>query len=98
MGTTLTGAKIQSFTVSDKLHIINFGEEHPISQSYKRTLQRTQLPTTHYALFGNMDESPLNFERIQYLNTFHRLIYFTVVSSETDFLIQNMNLFHTSFA
>ena len=36
--------------------------------------------------------------RFQFLNTLHRLIYFTVVCSGTNFLIQEMDFFHTSFA
>ena len=36
--------------------------------------------------------------RFQFLNTLHRLIYFTVVCSGANFLIQEMDFFHTSFA
>ena len=37
-------------------------------------------------------------QRFQFLNTLHRLIYFTVVCSGANFLIQEMDFFHTSFA
>lgn len=45
----------QSYTVSDKLCIINFAEDHLISHLHK-TLQRTQLLTKCYEKY----ETPLN--------------------------------------
>ena len=36
--------------------------------------------------------------KVSVLNTLHRLIYFTVVGSGANFLIQEMDFFHTSFA
>ena len=32
--------------MSDKLRIINFTEDHPLSQLYYKTWQRTHLPST----------------------------------------------------
>ena len=32
--------------------LVNFAEDHPISQLYYKTLQRTQLPTTCYWKYG----------------------------------------------
>ena len=35
---------------------------------------------------------------LKFVNTLHRLIYFTVVCSRTNFLIQEMDFFHTTFS